>query len=264
MKQMLDKIIEKWSYQMKLKILTLNLHCLVEEDLEKKQIIIANAIIEHQIDIVFLQEVAQTKSNDRIVEDNYALTLQTLLEERGAKYNLYFEKIKESFGVYDEGLAFLSKMQLDFVSFEYISKTKEYSNWKSRKLLVYRLNSEKEVFLATTHFGWSDGYEVFEEQFDQANMILSGHERVILAGDFNITPNSKEYQYIINHNWSDIFKEDVYGNQPTFRGDASTNGKDVRIDYIMTTLQMRVISKNTLFKETRVSDHFGILAEIEL
>lgn len=247
---------------MKLRILTLNLHCLVEENLEKKQKMIAEAIIENKIDIVFLQEVAQTKSKEKLVEDNYALCLQTLLEEMGSRYNLYYESIKESFGIYDEGLAFLSKPSLEFVAFPYISKTRDYGNWKSRRILVYSLNSEKTITLATTHFGWSDGYEKFEDQFDLAETILQNHENVILAGDFNIVPGSAEYKYIIRKNWRDIFEDDDENLYPTFRGDDTTLTKSVRIDYVMTRPVFEVLERKVLFKDDRVSDHFGVLIEI--
>jgi len=249
---------------MRLKMITLNLHCLVEEEIEEKQRIITESILKYDIDIIFLQEVAQTKSKAKLVEDNYGLSLQTLLEAYGQKYNLYFEPIKESFGIYDEGVAIMSKDTLEFCLFEYISKTRDYSNWKSRKILVYQTTSNTKVLLATTHFGWTDEYEIFEEQFDLADHFLKDKKNVVLAGDYNITPESKEYKHILNKGWKDLFDDDKYFDSKSFRGDSSTLNKEVRIDYFMFKGKANGLDRKVLFIDQRVSDHYGLYCEIEI
>jgi len=80
-------------------------------------------------------------------------------------------------------------------------------------------NQEEQITLATTHFGWSDGYEVFEEQFDLATEKIK----------------DDEYKYITKQGWHDLFIDDPkFLKLPTFRGDFSTNDKPARLDYIMT------------------------------
>ncbi len=254
---------------MKLKFLTQNLHCLVEKNLITKQHILANKIAELDIDIVFLQEVAQTKtlhdpSKTTIEDDNYGLVLQKLLKDKGLHYYFYFEPIKESFSIYDEGVAILSKYPLDYVEAKTISKTNEYSNWKTRKALVYKLSlHQKTITLATTHFGWTDDIETFEDQFDLVSQMLMKEDLSILAGDYNIYPKSNEYKHIINRGWLDIFKDDqVYLQKPTFSGENHTHSRQIRIDYIMTNKPVTLIDKAILFTEDRISDHNGVFVEI--
>ena len=157
---------------MKLKILTLNLHCFAEKNIDAKQDMIIKEIIENNIDIIFLQEVAQ--SIDEIVisngikKDNYGYRLKTKLLKKGHKYNYYYDAFKKSFNKYDEGLAILSKFNLDLVESAYISRTIDYDNWKTRKVIIYKIKNFK-INLATVHFGWTDDLEKFEDQFDQAS-----------------------------------------------------------------------------------------------
>ncbi len=249
---------------MRLKLMTLNLHCLVEDNLEHKQKLISEKISSLEIDIVLLQEVAQTRSKGFIVEDNYGLTLQTLLEELGIKYYYYFEPIKESFGKYDEGVAILSRVPLKHVKSCFLSKSTDYSNWKTRKLLVYEFDSEKTIFLATTHFGWTDEIEVFEDQFGIANELLIKEQFAILAGDFNVTPNSKEYNHIKEKGWNDLFDNEDYRDFPTFKSDDANSITEQRIDYILTNFLPVIIKQEILFTEEMVSDHYGVFCEIEI
>lgn len=255
---------------MELKILTQNLHCLVEENIQEKQERIAQKILELDIDFVFLQEVAQTSINqtvsaNEINSDNYALALQQILQSKGKKYDLNYIAIKESFGIYDEGVGILSKHKLDFCDSKYISKIQEYSDWKSRMVLICKTKIEGlDIHLATTHFGWSDGYEVFEEQFDIAVENMMDKDFAILAGDYNITPDSIEYKHIINHHWYDTLANTTQFNSPTFRGDDLTKGERVRLDYVMTNKQTSLLESQILFDEDRVSDHLGVYVKIEV
>ncbi len=253
-----------------LKILTLNLHCFAEKGIPENQGKIANKILEHDIDVILLQEVAQTQNEeaayDSVKKDNYGLRLLNLLHETNKEYLFYYEPIKDSFCTLDEGLGIISKYPLIFKNSKFISKTRDYKNWKTRKVMIYELPCDVlPIHFATTHFGWSDGYEVFEEQFDLASIELLNEKLSILAGDFNIREDSKEYQHIINSGWHDAFKGDKdFFHRPTFHGDESTEGKRVRLDYVMTNKPVNVKHKEIFFQENRVSDHMGVYVEIDL
>ncbi|QMS84809.1 endonuclease/exonuclease/phosphatase family protein [Candidatus Xianfuyuplasma coldseepsis] len=250
----------------KLNLLTLNLHCLVEENLPDKQQRIAQAIVDYDVDVVFLQEVAQTQTlpyiEDHIKADNYAYTLQQLLQEKELFYHIYYLPIKQSFNRYDEGLALLSKTPLLVTDTRCISKTRDYTNWKSRKVLVAQYSED--LYLATTHFGWSDGNEVFEDQFDAAIAALPITSRWIMAGDFNVLPTSNEYKYIMNHGCIDILGEGPLKDKPTHLDnmDIHTNGS--RIDYIMTNQPITSDRHTILFTDNPVSDHYAVFVRITL
>ncbi len=252
---------------MNLKLLTLNLHCLVEENLEDKQNKIVEEIIKNDIDIIFLQEVSQTRDKpviyDNVKEDNYGLALMNKLKNKGYIYNYYFDAFKKSFNKYDEGLAILSKIKLDLIKSKYISNIKDYNNWKTRKILIYRM-SRYHINLATSHFGWSDETERFEEQFDRAIESFNEDELTILAGDFNISYKSKEYDHILKNNFIDIFsKKEEFINQITFKGD-TLNSDHMRLDYFFTSRPVTLIDQKILFKDIRVSDHLGVYVKIKI
>lgn len=252
---------------MNLKLLTLNLHCLVEENLEDKQNVIVEEIIKNDIDIIFLQEVAQTSDKpviyDNVKDDNYGFVLMKKLKNNGYTYNYYFDGFKKSFNKYDEGLAILSKIKLDLIESKYISNIKDFNNWKTRKILIYKMN-QHHINIATSHFGWTDETENFEKQFDRAIESLNRNELTILAGDFNIPYNSKEYHHILKNNYIDIFsKKEEFIKKITFEGD-TLNSLHMRLDYFFTNRPVTLIDQKILFKDIKVSDHFGVYVEIKI
>jgi len=120
------------------------------------------------------------------------------------------------------------------------------------------------IYLATTHFGWSDGYEIFENQVDAAYDVINQKDLSIVAGDFNITPDSKEYQYIVRKGLIDIFKEDPeFSNKPTHVANMDIHPEGKRIDYIMTNKPVTLLERDIVFSKEVVSDHFGVYANIQ-
>lgn len=250
---------------MEIRILTLNLHCFAEKEIIEKQRRIAEAIISNKIDLVFLQEVAQTRG-ELINPDNYGLKIVELLKSEGLDYYFYYEGFKRSFDIYEEGLGFISKYPLSSQQTRFISNINDYENWKTRKILECNLDFfGKKIRIATTHFGWSDELEVFEKQFDKATEAFDLNTLTILAGDFNITPKSKEYNYILDRGWLDLSRDNTeFYLEPTFKGDQTTKDSQVRLDYIMANKQLTVISKKILFNGNYVSDHFGLYMILDI
>lgn len=248
------------------RLMTLNLHCFAEEDIPNKQEIIVETILSKKPDVICLQEVAQSRSEDdlsrrNIHQDNYGFRLVEEVQKRAnIKYYFYYKSIKRSFDIYDEGVAILSLKPLREEEVKVISKTNDYDNWKKREILAYTLqNQDEQITIATTHFGWSDGYEVFEDQFCLATENIKDKPLTILAGDFNIRFQSDEYKYITKQGWHDLFIDDLkFCQLPTFRGDFATNDSPARLDYIMTNHKVKCMEKEILFGENRVSDHYGI------
>ncbi len=254
----------------KLKLLTLNLHCLEEKDIPEKQQLIIDEIIKKDIDIIFLQEVAQHLDsqaiNDKVKDSNYAYQLQQLLRQKGEEYILYFEPIKESFGKYDEGVALLSKHILHDVKSNYISKCTEYNYWRTRKMIKGDFNRvDKTISFVSTHLGWTDNYENFEDQIERLVAHLDNNNVLIIAGDFNVSPKTNEYGHILSKGLIDL-----YGSNPKHLFD-STHIKDMdlhkgstRIDYLFANMHLEVLNREILFTKDRVSDHYGVYIEIRL
>ncbi len=252
-----------------LRILSLNLHCLVEADLDAKQRRIAREIHDRDIDVVCLQEVAQSMDqplvHDNIKADNYALTLQRLLHDLGKHYHLAFVPFKMSFNKYDEGLAILSRHTLHNVAHAYLSKGRDYADWTTRKILVADIHLEENVLsVATTHFGWTDDNETFEDQVDTAMRLLQRDNPVLLAGDFNVRPNTTEFQHVLSHGFHDVFADDpMLSTHPT-HGGMYVHETASRIDYIVVNRPHERLDGAILFTEEPVSDHYGIYARIKL
>ena len=253
-----------------LKLLTLNLHCLEEENIQENQKRIVKEIMNKDIDIIYLQEVAQYSDSvivyGNVKNSNYGYQLQQLLKKKGEEYFFYFDVIKHAFGKYDEGVAILSKHKLRDVKSNYISKSHEINYWRTRKMIkgdLHRL--DKTISFISTHLGWTDKYEVFEDQVDRLLTHVSDDHVLLIAGDFNVSPKTKEYGYIISKGLTDL-----YGNNPkhtfdpTHIKDMDLHQGETRIDYIFANMKLEVLRREILFTKQRVSDHYGVYMEIRL
>lgn len=254
----------------RLKLLTLNLHCLEEENIIDNQNQIIAEILKKDVDVVLLQEVAQYENSsivrDLIKDSNYGYQLQQLLLDKGEEYHYYFEPIKSSFGKYDEGVAILSKHVLHNVKSNYISKNRDYANWKTRKMIKGDLERiDKTVSFVSVHLGWTDELEVFEDQVERLLSHLDDNNVLILAGDFNVNPKSKEYGNILNKGLSDLYGSiPKFLFDPTFGEEKDVHDSGTRIDYIFANMKLEVLNREVLFKENKVSDHYGVYLEIRL
>lgn len=263
-------VIEKGGKMPEIGLLTLNLHCLEENKIASNQEIIVNKIIELDIDIIMLQEVAQYLNDhlvsDKIKDSNYGLQLQRKLKEQGKIYYYSYEPIKESFNKYDEGLAILSKYPMNDFEGIYISKTRDYSNWKSRKMIsCHTVINQVNLSLVNVHLGWSDGYEVFEDQVDLLVENSSLTDFTIFAGDFNVRPSSKEYAYLISKGLIDSFQDDkVMFDKHTFASSGDAYDEAARIDYFFSSRKLHILDRDLLFTKKLVSDHYGVYIKIEV
>jgi maltose 6'-phosphate phosphatase len=252
-----------------MKILTLNLHCFAEKDIVKNQKNIVNAILEEDVDVILLQEVAQSKTGkivfDDVKEDNYGYKLKQDLAIAGVNYYYHYKFGNQAFGLYDEGLAILSKTKLTNKNHFFISKTIDYNNWNTRIIVSAKtMIEDEEIVFTSAHLGWSDGVEVFEDQVDILMDNLNSNEVNIIGGDYNISPGSKEYNHFVSKGYIDLFfnNEKEYYNIPTHISDIDQKDGSSRIDYVMSNKDVEVKSRKILFTNNLVSDHYGILIEI--
>lgn len=254
---------------MKLNLLTLNLHCLEEKHQRRNIKLITTEIIKRNIDVVFLQEVAQYH-NDSIVEGNIKASnlgylIQKELQNNNSHYDYSFEPIKYSFNKYDEGLAILSKTPLRKKEVKTISKTNDYYNWLKRKLLKHTTTIKGIDFdLITTHLGWDNEDESFIDQFNLLNETTM-LDNTLIGGDFNIPFNEKHYNYIINKKYFDLYSSDKNRqNDPSYENTLDVHTKPSRIDYIFSKKNYITTNQEMLFKNPKVSDHYGLYLEITI
>ncbi len=253
-----------------LKLLSLNLHCLEENNIPEKQDLIVETILEKEIDIIFLQEVAQYADSpllfENIKETNYGFEVQEKLRKKGVEYFYYFDIIKHSFGKYDEGIAILSKYELYDIKANYISKSNEFHFWRTRKMIKGDLHLQNnKISLVSSHLGWTDEYENFENQVERMLSHVDRNNILLLVGDFNVSPGTEEYKYILSKELVDLYGSNKkYLFDPTHKKNMDLHQGETRIDYFFSNHKLEVINREILFSRDTVSDHYGVFIEVKI
>ena len=253
-----------------MKILTLNLHCFAEEELQRNQDIISTFIAEEEIDVVFFQEVSQFINSpvyeEPIKKGNYGLEISNRLEALGYSYDYYYDYGNQAFGNQEEGLAILSKTRLGRKESFYVSRETSYDKYWTRKIVKASIKYNNEVIdLISVHLGWTGFDEVFEEQVDELMKHVDPNVTTILAGDYNVSEDSKEYEYIINKNLYDLYYngEKQYFHDYTHQPYIDVKKEAKRIDYVLSNKPFKTLEREIVFKDVQVSDHYGVYIEIE-
>ena len=266
-----------------MKILSINTHSIIEENYEDKCSIFAEAISSLMPDVIAMQEVNQStqksaiENNDRIFsvgsiplkEDNHAVKIAHMLSNMGITYHLAWAGIKKGYGMYDEGIAVLSRYPIENAVCFAVSETDDYENWKTRKVLIVRTCG---MNICSAHLGWwGDSEEPFDKQFLRLNEELKKRNCHVLAGDFNCPDciQNEGYDLVISKGWHDAFtlsqtKEGYHTVSGPIAG--WDKNEKLRIDYIFLRSDICVKSYATVFDGIRygiVSDHFGVMADTE-
>ena len=141
-----------------MKLLTLNTHSLAEPDCEAKTKIFLQAVLEERPDVMALQEVNQTAGGEdvstvellasgymecpntmpRVGRDNHAFRTAVWLAEHDFPCFWSWVPAKLGYGKYDEGTAIFTRRPILEVSQFYLTRSRDYKNWKTRKTLAVR------------------------------------------------------------------------------------------------------------------------------
>lgn len=234
-----------------MRIFSLNMHHHMEVDGFTKLERIASKIAELEADVVMLQEMGQYVLSDikyeNIRYDNNVLYLQKILmEKHGINYKFYPTIFKTSYeGVYEEGLAILSKQEMDVTSFP-VSKNTVFDNWETRYVQEFTMYG---ISFFNLHIGSDTENEKFIDQLN--NVLKRNDNKKILIGDFNMELTPK----IVGFDYFDPFYEKYKNDVMTCNG-----GK---IDYCI----MNFTCENEceyLFVDDMVSDHVALFVDIHV
>lgn len=276
-----------------LKILTLNAHSLIEENHAEKRERFVEFVLQHQPDLIALQEVNQTADAPGIDpallrgmvslpskipfrSDNHAAWTAHRLMQAGLDVSWAWLPVKISYDRYDEGLALLSlRGRLCELHPILLSRSDDYANWRTRMALGARIEGMPDRFY-TTHMGWwNDAEEPFLHQWESlhAGVDRMGG-RVWLTGDFNSPAEvrGEGYDRIRADGWHDAWlsaretrgEKTVEGVIDGWRSGSESPG-GMRIDHIWCSRPVSPRSAKVVFDgvhEPQVSDHYGILLEI--
>lgn len=128
----------------------------------------ADWLDKNDYDIVALQEVNQTQNREivnlaelntyipsnediSIKNNNHLLRIIGILQARGKNYYWTWTPIKLGYNKYDEGIGIISKYRPKEVKEFYLTKSKDYNNWKVRKVIGIKVEIEGKI----------DGFSLF-------------------------------------------------------------------------------------------------------
>ncbi|HIZ80369.1 MAG TPA: endonuclease/exonuclease/phosphatase family protein [Candidatus Lachnoclostridium stercorigallinarum] len=290
-----------------MKLLTLNTHSLAEPGYEEKKDIFLRAVLEERPDVMALQEVNQTAGGEdvstvellasgymecpdtmpRVGRDNHAFRAAVWLAEKGFPCFWSWIPAKLGYDTYDEGTAVFSRRPILEVNQFYLTGTRDYGNWKTRKALAVKTETENGPgWFFSLHMGWwKDEEEPFLRQWRALSAVTDPLRRegdVWLMGDFNSPAGVREegYDCIAADGWEDAYAlAEEKGGEITVPGviDGWRNSGEVsgmRMDFIWhggpaqssASGGWKVLRAGAIFdgkNRPAVSDHFGVTAEYE-
>lgn len=281
-----------------MKLLTINTHSLQEANYPLKLEQFIDVIMKERPDIVAMQEVNQTtssplagkpflsgyvpcKGNDvPIREDNHAAQVAFRFFFAGLPCSWTWVPAKIGYGKYDEGMAIFSfgSKIIDTDAF-HISKSTDYQNWKTRKVLGIR-TADTNSWYYTVHMGWwQDTEEPFLSQWETFDSFLyekRDESTLWLLGDFNSPAEvrGQGYDCITHCGWYDTYllaneKDEGITVEGVIDGwreliDDPESADGMRIDHIWCSNPIPVQSSKVMFNQKNgpvISDHFGVMVE---
>ena len=209
-----------------------------------------------------LQEVNQT-----------AAAVARMLEEAGCAYHWSWLPAKIGYDRYDEGMAVFSRAPITAAENLLLSQINDYNNWKTRRALGICAG---DVWYYAVHLGWwKDEEEPFADQWNILAAEAGAKPLAFLLGDFNSEADvrGEGYDLILRSGWQDTYRlarqrDDGYTVVQAIDGwrDAPDAAAKKRIDQIWCSQAVPVHSSRVVFggkQEPRVSDHAGVLIEVE-
>ena len=237
-----------------LRVLSYNIHVGVGNDGKLDLRRTARTIMEQKPDLVAIQEI------DRNTERTQKVDQVAELERLTGMHAVFGKTIDFSGGEY--GLAILSKYP---ISDHKITPLPQLGNREERGALeaVIKLDNETSLTFVCTHF-CHQSEERRVMQAEKINELFSNRDGlVILAGDFNATPDSKTIA-TMKAKWSDATND-----EPT----SPSNRPRSKIDYIFyrpveknfrPEYRMLRVKETQVIKDPVTSDHLPVLSVFEI
>lgn len=280
-----------------MKLLTLNTHSWLEVHQLNKLMTLAGFIVDHDVDVIALQEVNQHQNyfeastpasfvpatnNYPLREDNTALILVRLLEQLGSTYQWSWSATHLGFGMYEEGLAILSKAPIDDIRMLDLSPTYTFNDVPKRGSLAIKIQDRGlSLWLATAHLSWwldtDQKTQLFAPEFTQLDTQLrqlaaADQAPAIILGDFNNDQALRQegYDFITAKGWHNTrdTATHVKGSSTVHK---TIHGWDkvtqaMTLDYIFASCPITFDEHQVIFADDTdqaISDHSGIYASFD-
>lgn len=239
---------------------------------------------EQAADIIALQEVG--RPFEASVSPEYR-SQQDIEEALNADYPFKFYgpmwygdafrfdgKVTRHFGGHiEQGGEVISKFPITTATNEHYYKHYEYmidwSNWKKedhgRSVQIVELNiNDTPLQILNVHGIWNMTRQGDERTLAQCEYLVAAAKRknipTIIAGDFNLAPESKSIQYMNQHLRNLIVENNIASTRPDFKDDMDS-GMNV-VDYIFVNDQVDVRHFSAV--DTDISDHLPLVLEFDL
>ena len=261
-----------------MKLLTLNCHSWHEENQYDKIRHLAETIKEKDYDVIALQEVNQSMDADLLYDDikkdNFGIVLLEELEKIGvADYSLVWSFSHLVYGIYEEGVAILTKHAISEEYSFLISQSIDITYWKTRKIVGIQIYyRDMPISFYSCHMGWwIDEEEPFKKQADRLLQQVNKDGLSFLMGDFNncASLTGEGYDYLTSHVLHDTYElAEQKDHGTTVEGEITgwhDNKQDLRIDLILANAPIKVHSSQVIFNNRNksvISDHFGVEVEV--
>lgn len=273
---------------MKMKLMTINAHSLIEENYQQKLMHFVNGVAAEKPHIIAMQEVNQSitaepvklmdgyvpvTENAVIRADNHVMNAVKMLRERGLDYYWTWLPIKLGYGRFDEGVAVMSLTPVTETDVILVSDRDDYNDWHTRKIVGIKTLGQ---YFYSVHYGWwQNGEDSFCRQWDNTLLHLKNKEKIWLMGDFN-NPSEiygEGYELMMKSGYYDSFclaehsDTGITANSliDGWKGRAGEKA-GMRIDLILSDFRPQVYSSEVIFNGENypvISDHYGVIADIK-
>lgn len=277
-----------------LKLLTLNTHSWLEVHQLHKIRTLAKFIVDHEIDVIALQEVNQLSDEPPtdtpvnflpvcehpLKDSNFGLFLMRYLAELTPQpYTFSWVDSHEGWGLYDEGLMMITRLPV--LSAHRLVVSHEYYTFHDvfrRCALAFEIATEHgPAWFVSVHMNWWVMHEtaLFEHDFaslDQQIRRLADDAPIFLLGDFNndAAIADEGYAQIRSLGWADAF-DHARQREGEFTVHKSIAGweeaiRTMRLDYIFSSHPIPFDSHRVVFAdntEAAISDHSGLIGEFD-
>lgn len=263
-----------------MRLLTLNTHSYIEDNQMEKLETLIEAIIDHDYDVIALQEVNQRLdappiNNSPVKEDNFCHVLVEKLQARGVFYSYYWAKAHIGYDIYEEGVALLTKHPVVSSETWPLTQTTDPLNWKTRVAVKLSIDFKGNILdVISTHHGfWDDDSEPSKQQFDRLLKGIDDLTTTFILGDFNTDANVTDagYDYLMAHGLYDTYNLAKEKDSGITVPGAIDGWKHIdrhqRIDYIFVNRPFKVTRSRVIFNGDNlpvVSDHFGVDVSIDI
>jgi endonuclease/exonuclease/phosphatase family metal-dependent hydrolase len=237
-----------------LKVMTYNIHILNPPSKPGTTDInaIADVIINANPDVVFLQEVDKNTGRNGYTGDQ-ATDLAKL-----TKMNVvFYSAIPLNNGFY--GTAILSKYPLKTVKKYLLNKEKETDEQRVLGTAIVDLPGTDSLMLAVTHLQHNSATNRIKQVRDLTSILDKEKDRIIIGGDLNEKETATEFFSVFDGSFTRTCK----GNSCPLT--SSAQSPKYVIDYLAyKPASAFAVKQHTVINEPYASDHFPVLAELNI